>query len=350
MRPRSNVLLVFVALLATLSLVTLRSIDVQYATNQLFFFVVGLVVYFLVSSLPVFWLRQLQWWSYAGMVGLLLITLLIGRATNGSTSWLRIGAFRLQASELAKPVLAVTLASALPVTNKWSRRRQVTFWSAAVLPIALILRQPDLGTTLVLGSGVGMLWLTTRPSRKVLLLLLSSAIIIAIFGWLFVLRPYQKDRIRTFLDPNHDPRGSGYNARQALIAVGSGGWWGRGLGKGLQSHLRFLPERQTDFLFAAYAEETGFMGSATLILLYAALFWYLLALARNLPDPTNQRTLLALTAMMLAQVAVNIGMNIGLAPITGITLPLMSLGGSSILATLIGFGIVESIRRSELRS
>lgn len=348
MRPRSNVLLVFIALLATLSLVTLRSIEQQYAFNQLLFFLVGTVAFLVISSIPALWLHRWRWWAYGSIVLLLLLTLIIGRATNGSTSWLRIGSFRLQASELAKPVLALALASTLPWKKSWKRRHFVLFAGASLLPLFLIMRQPDLGTTLVLASGIGMLWITTKPSKKLLASLAVGMLFLATIAWLFVFKPYQKDRILTFLDPNRDPRGSGYNARQALIAVGSGGWWGRGFGNGLQSHLRFLPERQTDFLFASYAEEAGFAGTSLLLFTYLLLFWHLLRVAEQTENQREQRVILAVTAMMFAQVAVNIGMNIGLAPITGITLPLMSLGGSSILATLLGLGMVESIRRSQL--
>jgi rod shape determining protein RodA len=161
--------------------------------------------------------------------------------------------------------------------------------------------------------------------------------------WQFVLHDYQRVRLETFLDPNLDPRGRGYNVRQAIIAVGSGEAFGRGLGKGLQSQLKFLPERQTDFIFATAAEEIGFLGSALMVLLYALLMWRMLMVAARARDELGRYLAYGIFFFFFFQVTINIAMNLGLAPVTGIPLPLLSYGGSSLLVTFLALGIVHNI-------
>lgn len=350
MRPRSSILPIFYLLFASLSVATLRSIDPTYGVNQLLFFIAGFLVYILVSSFSFDWLQRTRWVWYLGVVGLLVLTLVIGTATKGSVAWLRFGSYRLQPSEFLKPALALLLAvqaTRFPLKNLRHLSRFSLFLAAG---LGLVLIQPDLGTSLVILSGVGALFLATQPPRQYLIALSAVAMATVLISWLFLLEPYQKDRIMTFLAPQMDPLGSGYNARQAIIAVGSGEIMGQGLGSGLQSTLRFLPERQTDFLFASYAEQTGFIGSVFLILLYLGLLAYSGLLLQKLDQPVPFLTILTLNTMLLAQIVINIGMNIGIMPITGVTLPLFSLGGSSILATAITLGIFESARRSAFPS
>lgn len=348
MRPRSYPLLILMVMLGVLSVLSLRGIAPTFAYNQLFFFLVGLVVFVVTSAFPARTWENGRWLWYAGVVGLLLLTIILGQATKGAVSWLEIGAYRLQPSELLKPVLMLLLASEF-ARGSWEHPRQLLkFMVLAGLPLALIMLQPDFGTALTVVAGVGALFLLTSPPKKLVVGLGAGAVAMLVIAWLFVFQPYQKDRIRTFIQPTQDVQGSGYNAQQAMIAVGSGGITGRGLGQGSQSHLRFLPERQTDFLFATYAEERGFLGSAWLIGLYTALLAVLGKVSQEVADAKQRLFILSSGAILLFQSFINIGMNMGLTPVTEIPLPLFSLGGSSILATSITLGLAESIRRSSL--
>lgn len=348
MRPRSSIFPLFLLLFSVVSVITLRSIDPSYGTNQLLFFLVSFLAYGVLSSLPFLWLKKMRWWAYGGVIALLVITLIIGTATNGSVSWLRFGSYRLQPSEFLKPVLLFLLGIEIARSPLQQLPQLGKFLLLACLPLGLVLLQPDLGTMLVTSAGIAGIYFFSFPNRRFTVWLTGIAFLVGIFSWIFILQPYQKDRIRTFVAPQSDPLGSGYNARQAMIAVGSGEVWGKGFGNGLQSNLRFLPERHTDFLFATFSEETGFIGSAALISLYAALFFWLSRLLTQLDSPEKVLITAGITLALFAQTTINIGMNIGVAPITGVPLPLFSLGGSSLLATAISLGIIESLRRSSL--
>ncbi len=335
-------------LFSVLSLSTLGSVDAGYGINQLLFFLASLMVFFVVSSIPFGWFERTRWLWYLGIVLLLVVVLLIGRATNGAVSWIRLGSYRLQPSEFLKPTLFLMLAVQAARVPVQTWQGIVRFSVLGAAPLALVMLQPDLGTVLVTLAGVGALFLASAPPKRYLAAAAALGITTITIAWLFFLAPYQKNRILTFLSPTSDPLGSGYNAQQAVIAVGSGGITGRGFGQGLQSHLRFLPERQTDFLFATFAEEAGLVSSLALVTLYTGLF---LTLAWNIRRIRDRSVVLFTTgalAALMAQSAVNIGMNMGIAPITGVTLPFFSLGGSSLLATSLTLALVESARRSHL--
>jgi len=213
------------------------------------------------------------------------------------------------------------------------------------LPIFLIFRQPDLGTTLViLAVWLGMILAQGLELKFLLSLLILSAVGLP-FSWLF-LKDYQKLRILTFLNPESDPLGAGYNLIQAMIAVGAGGIFGRGLGRGTQSQLAFLPEARTDFIFASLAEELGLFGSLILLLLFLFLSLRILKAAREAPDDFGYYLCAGVFSLLTFQVFVNVGVNIGILPITGITLPLVSQGGSSVLAVMTCLGLVESVARA----
>lgn len=348
MRPRSNIFLFFLIIFAVVSIITLRSIEPTYGTNQLLFFLGSIGAYFAITTLDFYWYKKFRWWWYGGVIALLIVTLLIGRATNGSVSWIRLGAYRLQPSEFLKPSLMILLAVEGALFPLVSWRAVARFLAIAALPLGLIMMQPDLGTTLVTLAGVGAIFLLSRPKLKFIATLALASGAILVISWLWLLKPYQKDRILTFFQPTSDPQGAGYNARQAMIAVGAGQWWGQGLGNGMQSTLRFLPERQTDFLFATYSESTGLIGSTFLVSLYAALFFFLCRTLLQVDSPEKIAIITGIFAILFAQSIINIGMNIGLLPITGVTLPLFSLGGSSVLTTAMSLGLVESVRRNSL--
>ena len=330
--------------LGLLSILTLSSISPALAPRQLIFFMIGFIIFFIFSKISFKRFEQLSPFGYYLLNGLLILTLIIGEAIKGSKNWIDVGGiFAIQGSQLAIPIVALFLISFLKRRSLTKLLNLALFLVIVAIPGILILIAPDLGTTVIyLFSIATILWFSkTRPFHMVPLL--AGGIVTIIIAWLFILHPYQKDRITSFISPQ-DTQGTGYNARQSLIAVGSGQLTGRGLGQGIQSHLRFLPERQTDFVFASYAEEFGFIGSALLIALYTTLILTTLNTASTANSFAEQLFCFVTAVMTILQTGINIGMNIGLLPITGITLPFLSYGGSSILTLLGMFGIVQSIR------
>lgn len=350
--PRSTVPVILLTLFAVLSVTVLFSLDSTFGTNQLVFFVAAAAVFLVSSSLREDTWHRLRWPLYLSTISLLIVVLIIGQATNGAVSWIRFGSFRFQPSEILKPALLWFLAVEIANTKRdyfsWKNTAKVSALAAG--PLALVLLQPDLGTTLITTVGTGFLLWQLKPPKWLVGLGAILAVIAGVLLWSFVLQPYQKERFLNFANPTRDPLGSGYNARQSIIAVGSGQIWGLGLGNGLQSTLRFLPERQTDFLFATYAESTGFVGSAALVSLYALLFWYWIGISDRVSSQAGKLFVQAGWLLLLSQTTINIGMNTGLLPITGVTLPFFSLGGTSLVSSAMFMGMFESIRRSSLPS
>ncbi len=232
------------------------------------------------------------------------------------------------------------------------KRGQINSWKNiiltflyAFLPAALIVLEPDLGSAIiVVGIWLGILLVSPIKKRFVLSLAIGLVVLSGV-GWQFVLKDYQKTRIEVFVNPSLDPHGRGYNVRQAIIAVGSGRLLGRGLGQGLQSQLKFLPERQTDFVFASASEEIGFLGCFAIVVLYTFLFFRILRIARQAKDDLAMYIVSGVLFMLFGQTVINIGMNIGLLPVTGIPLPFLSYGGNSVIVVLVSLGIVQNIRR-----
>ncbi len=279
---------------------------------------------------------------FLGVVAILIAVLAFGHTSNGAQSWFRVGGFSFQPSDLAKIVVILILA-------KYFSRRHVEIGHLkhilisgvyAIVPFLLVFLQPDFGSGIIIFAIWFGMVLVSGLSKKHLLAVLMIGLVAFMSLWLFVFKPYQKDRIMTFLHPLTDIRGSGYNAYQSTIAVGSGQLLGKGVGFGTQSRLQFLPEYETDFIFAAYAEEWGFVGVILLLLCYVALMFRILSHA--LHGATNFEILFGLGyAIFLGMhIIINIGMNIGLMPVTGITLPFMSYGGSHLIAEFLGLGIL----------
>ncbi|MBI2600921.1 rod shape-determining protein RodA [Candidatus Daviesbacteria bacterium] len=331
------------ALLLSISILIIYSSSVNLAFQQASFVFFGFIIYFLVSKLDYRILKNFSIYAYIFTILLLLIVLALGIETRGSVRWIPLGFFNIQPSELAKPVLILMLA------NFWSKSlpswRNIGISLLIALPVVfLVFEQPDLGSALtIFAIWVGML-IPVKISFKKLLVLLVILILMAPVGW-FSLEDYQKQRIFSFLSPYEDPLGIGYNIIQSTIAVGSGQFLGRGLGHGTQSRLQFLPESRTDFIFAFIAEELGFMGAMIIIGLHVFLIYYLFKIADQARDKFGYLIIFGIVSMLFFQSFVNVGMNIGILPITGITLPLVSYGGSSLLATLLSLGLVLSIAR-----
>lgn len=330
-------------LLISLGILVIYSSEPKLAFQQLIIAVIGLILFWFFSLIDLKFYKDYLKYVYYFVLILLIIVFILGFETRGSLRWIPLGLFQLQPSEFVKPILILVLA------KFWSEN--IPSWiniaksALIVAPAAiLIFKQPDLGTTLT----IIMIWIfmligSNISVLKLFFIMLSGLVLIPL-GWLF-LRDYQKYRITSFLSPEKDPLGVGYNAIQSTIAVGSGEIFGRGLGRGTQSRLQFLPEFRTDFIFASIAEEFGFLGSVIVLTLYSAIIVRCLRIMHFANSHFNNLVVLGVLGMFFFQIIVNIGMNVGILPITGITLPLLSYGGSSILTTLICLGFVASVSR-----
>ncbi len=330
-------------LLLSLSVLVIYSSDPRAALTQFIVAAFGLVAYWFLSLMDFESLRRYVRFLYPFVLLSLLVVFVLGIETRGSLRWIQIAGFQIQPSEIAKPVMILFLADYwsknLP---SWINIGKSLLWILPVL--ALIFKQPDLGTALT----IFMIWLVMLIGANISLAKLS--VMGLSFGlflpvvW-FLLKDYQKARIATFLSPAEDPLGVGYNVIQSVIAVGSGQLLGRGLGRGTQSRLQFLPEFRTDFIFASIAEELGFIGSVIVLILYGLLLGHSFRIAARTGSKFGSLLILGVLGMLFFQIVVNIGMNTGVVPVTGITLPLLSYGGSSIISTLISLGFIASVAR-----
>jgi rod shape determining protein RodA len=283
---------------------------------------------------------------YLGIIALLIYVLLFGVVRGGSRRWIDLGPFNLQPSEFAKAAVALVLAKFFGESRRGAVTR-VDLLIAAVLtaiPLLIIARQPDLGTAVTLIPVVfAVAYVAGMPMRIVGILALV-AVLAAPLAWKFALQDYQKERISTFIDPSQDARGAGYQQIQARITVGSGGLWGKGFTAGTQGQLRFLPVAHNDFIFSVLAEEHGFAGVLVTLGLYLFVILRSLESARLAKDRLGAYLVLGVLASFTFQVVYNITMSAGLAPVKGLTLPLMSYGGSSMIASLAGFGLILNVR------
>lgn len=339
-------LTLFYLLSGALSLVVLTSISPDRVAQQALMFGIGLILFIYLSSQDSAVYKTFAPIGYLVTLVLLIATFIFGSSVRGSTRWIPLGSFQLQAGEIAKPILVLAFAFFLrqfpPKSIKNIAINVLTF----AVPVLLIFKQPDLGTALVTSS----IWISQMFISGVSygLIALAGVVGIAFLEYLpRILHDYQLARLTTFIDPFSDPLGAGYNVIQSIIAVGSGGILGKGLGGGTQSHLRFLPERHTDFIFASLAEELGLVGSLLVIFCLGGLLYRLLSLATHTPSGTSRLIYTGIFSYLFFQTFINIGMNIGIAPVTGVTLPLISYGGSSILATAITLGIASSCARAD---
>lgn len=313
--------------------------------RQVIFALLGFAGLFILAFFDYRKLKSNTWWLYLIVIISLASVWFLGRNIRGSTRWIDLGIFRLQPAEFAKLVMVVIMAKFLDDSGEKIKDWRYLFLSAVyvVIPAALILIEPDLGSALVVFfTWFGMI-LFSKMNKKHLAVLLLCAIALSSLAWFALMAPYQKDRIYVFLDPNKDPHGRGYNVLQSIIAVGSGSISGRGVGRGLQSQLKFLPERQTDFIFASTAEELGLFGSLFILGMFGVIFFRLIKAVKHARDNFGMYLTMGIFFMLLIQFTINVGMNIGLLPVTGIPLPLVSYGGSSLIMTLLALGLVQSV-------
>ncbi len=305
----------------------------------------GLLVLFLTAALDYRLLTSVAAPVYVVLLAILGAISVIGTVAGGAQRWLTIGDFLFQPSELVK--IGAILALAHYLSAREERMESILTPAVALLILApavvLIYLQPNLSTALaILAIGVVMLFVGGLRWRHALALGLAGTAA-GVAAWRYLLQDYMRDRVLMFLDPNKVPAADRYNIDQAVISIGSGGWLGRGLFSGSQSQLHFLRVRHTDFIFAVTAEELGFVGAVALILLFALLLWRLIHIAMTARDGFGRLIVTGIATMILLQVTINIGMNLNLAPVSGMPLPFISYGGSSLLTMLIGIGLAESV-------
>lgn len=316
--------------------------------RQLLALGIGILGLFFLSGLDYRFFRKNSNFLYILAIIILIGVLVFGQEIRGSRRWFDFGFFSFQPAEFAKLALVVLLAKYFQTKQSLLPKFRYVIGSFAyvLVPLVLIMLQSDLGSASILVlMWLGMLFISPIP-RRYFLYLLIIFLILSVIGWQFLFRDYQKDRIRSFLNPTADPLGRGYNVIQSMVAVGSGGVLGRGLARGLQSQLKFLPERQTDFIFASAVEELGLLGGMVVLMLFAFLLWRMIKILREARDLFGMYIAAGVFFLIFGQSMINIGMNLGLLPVTGITLPFLSYGGSSLVITFWLIGIMENIAQS----
>jgi rod shape determining protein RodA len=313
---------------------------------------IALIAFVIATVFDYKWLKTFAWPLYGLQLALLVGTLAIGTGVGGSARWVSIGPLQFQFSEIAKILMIIVLANYLG-----ARQGRLTtlpsILGACLLvgpPWVLVMLQPDLGTSLVLLAILaGMLFMSGASLRW--LAALAIGVLAALpFVWNNILRDYQQQRILGFLEPSNDIQGAGWQLHQSQIAVGSGGLFGKGLTNGTQNQLNFLPVQESDFVAAIYLEELGFLGALLLLVLFAALLWRVLVAGLRSKDPFGTMFAAGLASMILFQLIVNLGMVVGIMPITGIPLPFVSHGGASLISLAVGLGILQSVNIRQTRA
>ncbi len=347
-------LVFFIIPIALAGLVTMNSFAntegvVGFFNRQIIWLLVAFAVFFIFSFIDFRFLKRTDVLVtiFLFFSGLLATLFVLGKVSNGAQSWFDFGGFSFQPADMMKLVVVLILAKYFSRRHVEIRNIKHIFISGlyALIPFGLVLLQPDFGSAMIIFCiWFGMILVSGISKTHLFAVIVSGIVIFALF-WFFVFAPYQKARISNFFNPLADIHGTGYNAFQSTIAVGSGQMLGKGLGFGTQSRLQFLPEYETDFVFAAFAEEWGFIGSMLILLLFLLIIWRIL-LSASL-GATNFEMLfgMGIAIFFMSHILINIGMNIGIMPVTGITLPFMSYGGSHLITEFAGLGILMSMRK-----
>jgi rod shape determining protein RodA len=346
-------LLGLVLILCVVSVLEIYSTTVHtrfasFESKQIMFIGAGMVGMFILAKID--YHRLLDWspWVYGVFLVSLVAVKVVGHKALGARRWIAIGPVQFQPSEWVKLVLVLVVARYFAnLGGRYLTWRDIFKAFAMVgIPMVLVLVQPDLGTTLtyapILVAGLFLGGISMRQAA--ILVLCGTALIAGVWSSGKILKPYQKARLTSFINPDNDPRGSGYQIRQSLIAVGDGGIWGKGQSKGSQTQGYFLPIPYTDFIFAAFSEEHGFVGAVFVLLLYFFILMRLIQNAQTAADLPGSLIIMGIVAVLTFQIAVNVGMVIGFMPVTGIPLPLMSYGGSSVLFTFLALGVAMNVR------
>lgn len=318
----------------------------DFHVRQLIWIGVSLAALLLVLSVDYKFFVSLSPYFYGIVVTVLAATLVFARLVAGTRSWITLGLMQLQPSELAKIVMILVFARIFSGYRGAYLTRQITAWAILVagVPLVLIILQPDLGTAMTFLAIVGGAFILAGLRKKAIVVFLLAAVVLGIGGWSLGLKDYQKRRLTTLVNPLADPRGSGYQVIQSKIAIGSGGFSGKGFMNGTQSQLRFLPARHTDFIFSVIGEETGFLGVFVVIVLYFFLLARLFQSVAKARDRAGIYIVFTASLLIAFQFLVNVMMIIGLFPVVGITLPFLSYGGSSLLTNFIAVGLVLNVK------
>jgi len=346
-------LLGMVLILCTLSVfeiysATLHTKYLHFYTKQIFFIAGGLVAMFVFAKID--YHRLIDWvpWAYGVCLLALVAVLAVGHKAMGGRRWLKLGPVQFQPSEWVKLILILVVARYFANLGGRSLTWKDIFKAFALVcvPLLLVLKQPDLGTALtytpILVAGLFLGGINLR--QAIILSTCGLALVAGVWTSGKLLKPYQKARLTSFINPDDDPRGTGYQIKQSLIAVGSGGIWGKGAAQGSQTQGDFLPIPHADFIFAAFGEEHGFVGALFVLLLYFSILMRLIQNAQTAADLSGSLIIMGVVAVLTFQIAVNVGMVIGFMPVTGIPLPLMSYGGSSVLFTFLALGAAMNVR------
>ena len=321
--------------------------DPSFFVRQSIYIIFSLTVFLIISRFDFKTISHLSWVLYVILIAGLIVTFLIGVEVRGSTRWIDLGFVTLQGSELAKPILILTLASFFARYPPSKLKYFLISIALLAIPLLLILRQPDLSNSLILFSTWVFIVFISGAALIYLFILSGILLFGAPFTWNFFLKAYQKARILTFFNPNLDPQGASYNVVQALIALGSGQLTGRGIGRGTQSQLDFLPEGRTDFIFSVAGEELGFIGLSLILVIFALLIYRIIKIASTLKTVDGILFSYGAAFLLSVQFFINAAMNMGIFPVSGVTLPFVSFGGSSITSMFILIGIVQSAKNSK---
>jgi rod shape determining protein RodA len=346
-------LVLFILPIVAAGLATMKSFvatdTVDFASKQIIWVAICFAVFFIFSFIDFGFLKRTNVLVliFLFLCFILFLLFILGSISHGARSWFDFGFFSFQPADMMKLVLVLMLAKYFSRRHVEIRDTKHIFISFlyVLLPLVLVLLQPDFGSAIILlAIWLGMV-LVSGISKTHLFLVFSAGAIIFVLLWMFVFAPYQKARITNFLNPLADIHGTGYNAFQSTIAVGSGQIFGKGLGFGTQSRLKFLPEPQADFIFAAFSEEWGLVGAMLVLILYTLVIWRILYIASL--GSSNFEILfgMGIAIFFMSHILVNVGMNLGLMPVTGIPLPFMSYGGSHLLVEFMGLGMLMSMRR-----
>ncbi len=312
--------------------------------KQIYWIAIGLVSMIFTFSVDYRFIVRYAYVIYAVSLLFLLTVFLYGEITHGSQRWLSFGGISFQPSELVKLTLIVTLSKYLSdhAGTRYRIRDYLILFAIIGFPAMMIIRQPDLGTSLflvILFFSIVVFW---EIKKKLIIFIVGTGFFFTPFCWYFM-KDYQKERVLTFLSPERDPLGAGYHIIQSIIAIGSGGWLGKGFLRGTQSQLKFLPEQQTDFVFSVFAEEWGFCGAVVLLLLFLTLMLWGIKIARNSRDLSGMLLAYGATVFIFWAIFINMGMVLGILPVVGIPLPFLSYGGSSMVVTMTAVGLLMNV-------
>ena len=347
-----------IPLLISTLLLSMAGLAVLYATTlseggpgifykQVAFFVLGFGVFLFVSFFDYHGLTKLNRAIYVIFILLLVYLMVVGLEVRGGRRWIDLSFFRFQPAEFVKIIVILGLSRLMYLKRGQINSWKTIIWSFlyAVIPAGLIILEPDLGSALIILSiWVGIILLSPIKKKYLAILFIAFLMVVGV-SWKFFLKDFQRARIEVFLNPSLDPKGKGYNVRQATSAVGSGEFAGRGLGKGVQSQHKFLPERQTDFIFAASSEEIGFLGSFSLLGLYFFLLTRIYNIMKTAKDDLGMYIAGGVFFFFFFHIIINVGMNIGILPVTGIPLPFVSAGGSSLIVSFLALALVQNVSR-----